>query len=79
MIWRTTNPDSNIYFTDTLNGNYTSKFDGEMAELESLVSNHYKTPRLQSGVVVPIGSTTQINDENGVLSNYQISSSKHKG
>ena len=74
MIWRTTNPESNIYFTDTLNGNYTSKFDGEMAELESLVSNHYRTPQLQSGLVVPIGSTVEVNDSNNVLSNYRISS-----
>lgn len=74
MIWRTTNPESNIYFTDTLNGNYTSKFDGEIAELESLVANHYKRPQLQSGVVVPIGSTTEMNDTNGVLSNFKITS-----
>ena len=74
MIWRTTNPESNIYFTDTLNGNYTSKFDGEMAELESLVANHYKIPQLQSGLVVPIGSTVEVNDSNNVLSNYKITS-----
>ena len=74
MIWRTTNPESNIYFTDTLNGNYTSKFDGEIAELESLVANHYKIPQLQSGLVVPIGSTVEVNDSNNVLSNYKITS-----
>ena len=74
MIWRTTNPESNIYFTDTLNGNYTSKFDGEIAELESLVANHYKRPQLQSGLVVPIGSTIEVNDSNNVLSNYKVTS-----
>ena len=77
MIWRTTNPDSNIYFTDTLNGNYTSKFDGEMAELESLVSNHYKTPNLESGIVLPIGQTKELNDSNGVLSNYTITGTEN--
>lgn len=74
MIWRTTNPESDIYFTDSLNGNRTSQYDSEIAELERLVSNHYKTPQLQSGLTVPIGSTTEINDSNGVLSNYEISS-----
>ncbi len=74
MIWRTTNPESDIYFTNSLNGNRTSQYDGEMAELERLVSNHYRTPQLQSGLTVPIGSTTEINDSNGVLSNYEISS-----
>jgi len=74
MIWRTTNPESNIYFTDTLNGNYTFKFDGEIAELESLVSNHYRIPQLQNGLVVTIGSTIEVNDSNNVLSNYKITS-----
>lgn len=74
MIWRTTNPESDIYFTDSLNGNRTSQYDSEIAELERLVSNHYRTPQLQSGLTVPIGSTTEINDSNGVLSNYEISS-----
>lgn len=73
MIWRTTNPESDIYFTDTLNGNRISKFDSEIAELERLVSNHYKTPQFQSGLTVPIGSTTELSDSNGVLSNYKIS------
>lgn len=77
MIWRTTNPDSNIYFTETLNGSYTSKFDGEMAELERLVSNHYKTPSLENNIVLPIGQTKELNDSNGVLSNYTISGTEN--
>ena len=77
MIWRTTNPDSNIYFTETLNGNYTSKFDGEMAELERLVSNHYKTPSLENNIVLPIGQTKELNDSNGVLSNYTIAGTEN--
>ncbi|MBQ6497354.1 MAG: Cys-Gln thioester bond-forming surface protein [Bacilli bacterium] len=74
MIWRTTNPESQIFFTDTLNGNRISKFDSEIAELESLVANHYKRPQLQSGLVVPIGSTIEVNDSNNVLSNYKVTS-----
>ena len=77
MIWRTTNPESDIYFTDTLNGNRISKYDGEIAEIESLVANHYKVPSLQSGLTVPIGSTTELNDSNGVLSNYKVSSTNN--
>ena len=77
MIWRTTNPESNIYFTDTLNGSYTSKFDGEMAELDRLVANHYKTPNLENGVVLPIGQTKELNDSNGVLSNYTITGTEN--
>ena len=77
MIWRTTNPESNIYFTDTLNGSYTSRFDGEMAELDRLVANHYKTPNLESGIVLPIGQTKELNDSNGVLSNYTITGTEN--
>ena len=73
MIWRTTNPESDIYFTDTLNGSRISKFDSEIAELERLVSNHYKTPQFQSGLTVPIGSTTELNDSAGVLKDYKVS------
>lgn len=73
MIWRTTNPESDIYFTDTLNGNRIAKFESEIAEMERLVSNHYKTPQFQSGLVVPIGSTTELNDSVGVLKDYKIS------
>lgn len=72
MIWRTTNPESDIYFTDTLNGNRVSRFDGEMAELESLVANHYKAPRFQDNIVMPIGSTITLNDSNNVLSNFRV-------
>ena len=53
MIWRTTNPESDIYFTDTLNGSRVNKFDGEIAELESLVSNHYKRPSLSLPSTLP--------------------------
>ena len=72
MIWRTTNPESDIYFTDTLNGNRVSRFDGEMAELESLVANHYKAPRFQDNIIMPIGRTITLNDSNNVLSNFKV-------
>lgn len=77
MIWRTTNPESDIYFTDTLNGNRTSKFDGEIAEMERLLSEHFKTPNLESGVVLPIGNTINLSDTNNVLSQYRISSTSN--
>ena len=38
MIWRTTNPESDIYFTDTLNGNRISSYNDEMAEMEKSAS-----------------------------------------
>ena len=72
LIWRTTTPDGDFYFTDTLNGNRISRFDGEIAELERLVSNHYKTPKLENDLVVGLGNTVTVEDENNVLNNYKI-------
>ena len=77
MIWRTTNPESDIFFTDSLNGNRISKFDSEIAEMERLVANHYKQPSLQSGVVLPIGQTVELNDSNNVLNEYKITGSNN--
>lgn len=75
MIWRTTNPESDIYFTSSLNGSRTNKFDGEIAELESLVAKHYTAPKFQSDIVMPIGSTISLNDSNNVLSNFRVAGS----
>lgn len=44
LIWKTLEPDSTIYFTDTLNGTRTSKFENEMAEIERLVQRHFVVP-----------------------------------
>ena len=78
MIWRTTNPSDDIYFTDSLNGNRTSKFDGEIAELERLVSSHYVRPNLSnSEITLPIGQSIDLNDSNGVLNKYKISSTSN--
>jgi len=77
LIWRTTNPESDIYFTDTLNGNRISLFENEIAELESLVANHYKTPKFTGNLEIPIGSTIELNDDNNVLSKFKISNTKN--
>ena len=44
LIWKETSPDSNIYFTDTLNGNKADKFTDEMNEIIRLVNEHYMLP-----------------------------------
>lgn len=77
MIWRTTNPESDIFFTDTLNGNKIVRFEEEMAELNALVANHYKTPKFNDNVTIPIGQTITLNDLNYVLKDYKISSTSN--
>lgn len=76
LIWRTAEPTSTFYFTDTLNGTRDdSIFASEIQELENLVANHYKAPKFeQSQITLPLGSTITLNDSNGVLNNFNISS-----
>ena len=79
MIWRTTNPESRIVFTDSLNGSINeSKFASEIAELESLVSNHYVKPNLESSdLTIPLGQSVTLTDGNSVLKNYKVSSTEN--
>lgn len=79
MIWRTTNPESQIVFTDTLNGNINNNlFVSEIAELERLVSNHYKRPEFNSNdLVLPLGKSITLTDSNSVLSNFKVSSTSN--
>ena len=73
LIWKTLEPNSTIYFTDTLNGNQVSKFEAEMAEIENLISRHYVLPSFagQSFLVNPWIENYLV-DENRVLSNYEV-------
>lgn len=79
LIWRTTTPDADIYFTDSLNGNRVKdKFASEIAEMESLVANHKKIPTFEEkDITLPLGSTITLTDTNNVLSNYSVSSSSN--
>ena len=79
LIWRTVEPTSDIYFTDTLNGTKnSSKFASEIAEIESLISNHYKAPNLNvNDLVIPLGQTVTLNDSNGVLNQYNVKSQEN--
>lgn len=76
LIWRIAEPTSNIYFTDTLNGNkLPDKFASEIAELNALVDSHYTKPSFNTnGITAVLGQTITLTDNNGVLSNYKIAS-----
>lgn len=75
LIWKAIEPNSTIYFTDTLNGNQVSKFEAEITEIESLISRHYVLPSFagQKFVVNPWIENYLV-DENGVLSDYEVTS-----
>ena len=71
MIWRTVYPEGEFYFTDTLGGdNNINKYAKEIAEIESLVNNHYLTPEFEE-IKVNQGDTKRFVDKNNVLSMYE--------
>ena len=72
MIWRTVYPEGEFYFTDTLGGdNNINKYAKEIAEIESLVNNHYLTPEFEE-IKVNQGETKRFVDKNNVLSMYEV-------
>ena len=76
LIWKTVDPEADIFFTDRLNGTRITPYDNEIAELERLVANHQTTPSFSNGnYSLSLGATTVLKDTNGVLSNYSVTSS----
>lgn len=72
MIWNTTNPESDIYFTDSLNGNRVNTYASEIAEINQLVNNHYKVPKFNDDITIPMGQSVTLNDLNNVLKDYRV-------
>lgn len=79
LIWRTVEPSTDIYFTNTLNGSRNdSLYASEVAELEKLVSEHSKIPSFSlNSDTINIGSEITLKDNNGVLNNYSITASNN--
>ncbi len=75
LIWKTLEPNSTIYFTDTLNGNRASKFESEMQEIESLILRHStvpsfgETPKKEKFLA---NGTYSYSDTNQVLHDYEL-------
>ena len=67
MIWKTLEDNSNIYFTDTLNGNKINKYNSEIEEINNLIINHKKDPKLDQTFF------NKYIDNNNVLNDYEIS------
>lgn len=77
LIWKTLEPESTIYFTDTLNGNRVEKFVSEINEIENLVKAHYILPSYANmSFTLSYGRTTEIADYNHVSPNFKVISDK---
>ena len=72
MIWKTIATDSNIYFTDTLNGNYIDRYSDEIAELNNLVNAHSITPSFDNLLNVYYNQEYTYVDNNAVLDQYDF-------
>lgn len=73
MIWRTIDPNSDFYFTDSLNGNRIEIYTQEMNEIEKLIKQHNIKPSFDNQTInIVLGKQITINDTNLVLTNYEI-------
>lgn len=73
MIWQVIPHGYDIYFTDKLNGKKITKYTSEIAEINSLIENHYKKPKFnQDEIRIFLGKELRLKDENLVLSDWMI-------
>ena len=78
LIQRQADKESDIYFTDKLNGNRITKYSDEIAELENLVNNHFIKPSFNNqSFNILKGDTITLTDANNVLEKYNIDKSNN--
>ncbi len=71
MLWKETEGDSNVYFTDSLNGNKINKYDNMMNEINKLIKESHTLPRFSSNEIYMLeGEERYLKDYNNVLNNY---------
>lgn len=71
LIWRTVDPNGLYYFTDTLNGYETNKYDKEINELYSLINNYVTVPNIAIPKAIKANTRIELIDKNNILSNYK--------
>lgn len=72
LIWKTVD-SSDMYFTDTLNGNRISIFENEIKELENLVAKHHLKPSFNNSTInISLGETIKLEDNNQVIDKYTV-------
>ena len=75
-IWKANPLGWSTYWADSFHGNDITQFQAESAELLNLVNNHYKRPSFHNSTTeVVVGDTITLTDNNGVLSNYNVTAS----
>ncbi len=73
MIWKETSPDTNLYFTDTLNGKKITKYEEEMNEINELIQKYLKLPSFNNAnYELRYNESITIEDTNHVLEQFEI-------
>lgn len=73
MIWRTILSDSRVYFTETLNGQKTNKYDDKINEINNLINNNSKLPSFSNNTITLVeGNNLSLTDTNNILNNYKV-------
>lgn len=71
MIWKTVEPNMDIFFTDTKGGNRINRFTNEINELNSLVNEVDDIPNIPSINILP-NSNKQVEDSNHIINRYKL-------
>ncbi len=75
MIWKTSDPYGDIYFTDSLNGNRINAYTKEINEINSLIANYDKLPSFANQTIDLVeDNSIVITDTNNVISEYKTNS-----
>ena len=73
LIWRTVEPNADIYFTNSPNGERITKYEAEISQMESLLTSHQIKPSFSEQLInVNLNQTLILNDNNQVLNQYQL-------
>ena len=71
MIWQTVEPNSDFYFTDTLNGNRINSYDDEINTINKFINNSYIMPSFNNQTFYGIvGKTITTEDTNNIIYTY---------
>ena len=80
LIWETITGRDTYWVTDNYESAPRIDIENEKNEIINLVNNHYKVPSFDNNLIeVNMGDEITINDNNGVLDNYDIYSSGLNG
>jgi|GEM_PF-3031674 len=72
LLWRELYPSGEFYFTSTINGSKTSKYDNYLKEILNDVDKHLILPKLTLNNDLVVGMEVRVVDSNGVLDGYKV-------